>query len=54
MRSPTMAKLADAYYTGYNDRHSHYSRARYHALNLHNLWDLHGGETMAEQGGEDK
>ena len=43
MRSPTMAKLADAYYTGYNDRHSHYSRARYHALNLHNLWNGNKG-----------
>ena len=39
MHNPTMAKLADAYYAGYHDRHSHYSRARYHALNLHNLWN---------------
>ena len=46
MRSPTMAKLADAYYTGYSDRHSHYSRARYHALNLHNLWN--GGKGTVE------
>ena len=43
MANPTMAKLADAYYTGYNDRHSHYSRARYHALNLHNLWNGNKG-----------
>ena len=43
MANPTMAKLADAYYTGYSDRHSHYSRARYHALNLHNLWNGNKG-----------
>ena len=35
MANPTMAKLADAYYTGYSDRHSHYSRARYHEQSLH-------------------
>ena len=43
MANPTMAKLADAYYAGYSDRHSHYSRARYHALNLHNLWNGNKG-----------
>ena len=39
MREPTMAKLADAYYAGFYDRNSHYSRARYFACNLHNLWN---------------
>ena len=39
MHNPTMAKLADAYYAGCRDRHSHYSQARYRALNLHNLWN---------------
>ena len=39
MHSPTMAKLADAYYGGCRDRNCHYSSARYRALNLHNLWN---------------
>ena len=39
MRHPTMAKIGDAYYAGCYDRSSHYCRARYRALNLHNLWN---------------
>ena len=38
MRHPTMAKIGDAYYGGLTDRDTHYSDARYRALNLHNLW----------------
>ena len=43
MQNPTMASLADAYYAGFNDRHQHYSRARYFACNLHNLWNGNKG-----------
>ena len=39
MAHPTMESLADAYYAGFYDRNSHYSRARYRGLNLHNLWN---------------
>ena len=46
MRNPTMAKIGDAYYGGCYDRHSHYCRARYRALNLHNLWN--GGKHTVE------
>jgi len=46
MQNPTMASLADAYYKGFNDRNSHYSRARYFACNLHNLWN--GGKGTIE------
>lgn len=46
MRHPTMAKVGDAYYGGCYDRHSHYCRARYRALNLHNLWN--GGKHTIE------
>ena len=46
MRNPTMAKIGDAYYAGCNDRFHHYSRARYRALNLHNLWN--GGKHTIE------
>ena len=46
MRNPTMSSLADAYYAGYYDRYRHYSKARYHALNLHNLWN--GGKGTVE------
>jgi hypothetical protein len=46
MHSPTMAKLADAYYGGCRDRNCHYSSARYRALNLHNLWN--GGKGTVE------
>lgn len=38
-RNPTMESLANAYYHGVGDRHSHYSSARYRTLNLHNLWN---------------
>lgn len=37
-RNPTMQSLADAYYHGAYDRHSHYCSSRYRTLNLHNLW----------------
>ena len=46
MRNPTMAKIGDAYYAGCYDRNSHYCRARYRALNLHNLWN--GGKHTIE------
>ena len=39
MHHPTMEAIADAYYNGCYGRHSHYCRARYRALNLHNLWN---------------
>ena len=39
MQNPTMRSLAAAYYSGYSGIEGHYCKARYHALNLHNLFN---------------
>ena len=39
MQNPTMRSLAAAYYNGYDEINDHYCDARYHALNLHNLFN---------------
>lgn len=46
LRRPTMAEIADAYYEGFNNRYSHYCKARYRTLNLHNIWQ--GGKRTVE------
>ena len=38
MANPTMERLSAAYYSGYSGTSGHYCQARYHALNLHNLF----------------
>ena len=39
MANPTMERLSAAYYSGYRGTSGHYCDARYHALNLHNLFN---------------
>ena len=39
MQNPTMQSLAAAYYSGYERTYAHYCKARYHALNLHTLFN---------------